>query len=185
MGASVTGYRYGTRADGTCTTLNQDGPISHGSGNVHGLKGGEARDTEAGTCFVARRLRQGRDVGRRYHRVFRGSAEGPVALGTETPHSIPFGARGNASPDSVDDTTAVTVGDHPREGHADAECVAPLLDVSGIDPGRAYGDPDFALARHRGRQFAQFEDLSRGALPVVPSRFQELSSGTMDVVLQI
>lgn len=65
---------------------------------------------------------------------------------------------------------------HPREGHANAERVAPLFDVSGIDPGRAYGDPDFALARRGGWKLAQLEDLSRRALPVVPGRSQVLTS---------
>jgi hypothetical protein len=108
---------------------------------------GNARDPQQRALLQRYLVGERHRVGGRDGDVLGGGAERAVGLGQEHPDPLPDPVRAGPRPDGVDHPGAVSVGDHPGEGHGGAPPAPPLAQVARVDPRDRHPHSDLAGTR--------------------------------------
>jgi len=117
---------------------------------MHGAVPRDARNPQAGALGQINAVRESTDILLRHDHQLRRSPKGSVALSSEAPDALSDTNPRNSLADVLDDTTAITVRNDPRERHPYGEGIAPLLDVAGAHAGRRNADQNFPGSRLGG-----------------------------------
>jgi hypothetical protein len=152
----------GHRANRAEDALDEDGGAVDGAVGEHGAVRGDPGDAQAGAEFIAEVAGQGHGQVVGDDGVPGGGSEGPVGLRAVDPHALPQPGLVDSGADGVDDADPVAVRDHPREGHRGAEPAAPLLGITGVNPGNAHPDADLPRAGIRDRELADRSTSAAG-----------------------
>src|SRR4051812_10763742 len=130
--------------------------------------GRDPGDAQTGTELIADLIRERDGLTGRHDRELRGSAESPVRLGAIHPDALADATTLDTIADSVDDASAVAMGNHARVRHAIPHPVAPLLRVARVDGRERHADPDLPPPRNRVGHLADLQHLSRAPRPLIP-----------------
>ena len=170
VGAGPSRELDGAHTDRTGAALDQRHAARDRPRDMHSAMGGDAGDAEAGPLLEGDAVGERHGLPRRDGDVLGGRAEGAITLRPVAPHPLPDPRRGRSLAHPVDGSRAVAVGDDAGVRHPVAEGVLSLFHVAGVDAGGGDADAHLPRARLGVRHRPDDEDVTGGALFLVPGR---------------